>query len=69
MSSGKKIYTVKIQGWGDSEDEFYSFGVYSTKKKAEARVEQLLLGWEEDGNDREDVAWEIEEDELDKDPD
>jgi hypothetical protein len=67
MSSGQKVYTVMIQGWGDDEDEFYSFGVYSTEDKAQARVEELLKGWEEDGFDRNDVVWEIEESVLDAD--
>ena len=59
------IYIVKVQGWGDSEDEMYNFGLFSTKAKAEAHVETLLAGWESDGNDRADVVYEIEEAELD----
>ena len=59
------IYIVKVQGWGDSEDEMYNFGLFSTKAKAEAHVETLLEYWETDGNDRADVVYEIEEAELD----
>lgn len=68
MASGQKVYTVMIQGWGDREDAFYPFGIYSTKKKAKARLEKLLDGWEEDGFDREDVEYEIEENVVDEDP-
>jgi hypothetical protein len=55
-----KVYIVKVQGWGDSEDEFYNFGVRSTKAKAKALVEELLQGWEADGNDRDDVVYDVE---------
>ena len=60
-----KVYTLRIQGWGDSEDEMYSFGIFSTRKKAEERLEEHLASWEEDGNDRDDVVWEIDEDKVD----
>jgi len=56
-----KTYIVQIQGWGDDEDEFYNFGAYSTQALAEAKVEELLQDWELDGNDRDDVVYEIEE--------
>lgn len=60
------IYTVKVLGWGDREDVFYSFGSYTTKAKAEACLEDLLKDWEENiGGRREDVEWEIEEGLLD----
>ena len=59
------VYTLRIQGWGDSEDEMYSFGVFSTEAKAKERLEEMLTDWEEDGNDREDVVWEIDADKVD----
>jgi len=55
-----KTYIVQIQGWGDSEDEFYNMGAYSTRAKAEAALEDLLVQWEADGQDRADVVYEIE---------
>lgn len=61
----KKVYIVEVEGWGESEDEFYNMGTYSTRAKAEAKVEKLLKQWEEDGNDRDDVVWQIDEMELD----
>jgi hypothetical protein len=61
----KKVYIVEVEGWGESEDEFYNMGTYSTLAKAEAKVEKLLKQWEEDGNDRDDVVWQIDEMELD----
>jgi len=61
----KKVYIVEVEGWGENEDEFYNMGTYSTLAKAEAKVEKLLTGWEEDGNDRVDVVWQIDEMELD----
>lgn len=56
----QKTYIVMVQGWGDSEDEFYPCGAYSTRAKAEAGVEELLAQWEADGGDRADVVYEIE---------
>jgi hypothetical protein len=56
----KKVFIVQVQGWGDSEDEFYNMGAYSTRAKAEAALEELLVQWEEDGQDRADVVHEIE---------
>ena len=56
----QKVYIVQVQGWGDSEDEFYNCGAFSTRKKAEAHVETLLAQWEADGGDRADVVYEIE---------
>jgi hypothetical protein len=55
-----KVYIVQIQGWGDSEDEFYNMGTYSTRAKAEAALEEMLVQWEEDGCDRADVVYEID---------
>jgi hypothetical protein len=59
-----KAYNVLIQGWGDDEDEFYSMGVFTTLAKAEAQLEKCLQGWEEDGEDRADVVYTIEEFEI-----
>jgi len=56
----QKIYIVQIQGWGDSEDEFYNMGAYSTRAKAEAALEEMLQQWEADGGDRADVVYEID---------
>ena len=55
-----KVYIAQAQGLGDNEDEFYNMGTYNTLAKAELGVEQLLEDWEADGNDREDVVYEIE---------
>jgi hypothetical protein len=55
-----KVYIVQVQGWGDREDEFYNMGACSTRAKADALVEELLTQWEEDGQDRADVVYEIE---------
>ena len=55
-----KVYIVQIQGWGDSEDEFYNMGAYSTRAKAEAALEEMLQQWEADGGDRDDVVYEID---------
>ena len=55
-----KTYIVQIEGWGDSEDEFYNMGAYSTRAKAEAALEELLVQWEADGGDRDDVVYEVE---------
>lgn len=56
----QKVYIVQVQGWGDDEDEFYPCGAFSTRSKAEAHVEDLLVQWEADGGDRDDVVYEIE---------
>ena len=47
-----KVYIVQVQGWGDSEDEFYNVGAYSTRARAEAALEELLDQWEDDGGER-----------------
>ena len=57
----QKVYIVQVQGWGDSEDEFYNMGAYSTRAKAEAALEEMLVDWEANGSDRADVVYEIEE--------
>ena len=56
----EKVYIVQVQGWGDSEDEMYNVGAFSTRARAEAHVKVLLETWEEDGGDRDDVVCEIE---------
>jgi len=56
----QKTYIVQVQGWGASEDEFYNMGAYSTRAKAEAALEEMLVEWEADGGDRADVVYEIE---------
>ena len=55
-----KVYIRQVQGWGDNENEFYNMGAYSTRAGAEAALEELLVQWEEDGQDRADVVHEIE---------
>jgi hypothetical protein len=56
----QKVYLVQVKGWGDSADRFYVCGAFSTREKAEAHVETLLAQWEEDGEDRAEVVYEIE---------
>ena len=56
----KQVYIVQVQGWGDSEDEFYNTGAYSTREKADAGLEDLLTQWEADGGDRDEVVHNIE---------
>lgn len=59
------LFTVFVRGFGDLEDAYYACGTFSTKDKAEARVEVLLDEWAEDGFEREDVDYYIEEHKLD----
>jgi hypothetical protein len=54
----KQVYIVQVQGWGDSEDQMYITGAYSTRKRAEAAVRSLVAQAREDG--LEDVVTEIE---------
>ena len=61
MAKAKTVFIVQVQGWGDSEDEFYNMGTCSTRKKAEALVEELLQEWEAKGFGRDEVVYEIEE--------
>ena len=56
----KQVYIVQVQGWGDDEDEFYNVGAYSTRARAEAALEDLLVQWEADGGERDEVVHEIE---------
>jgi hypothetical protein len=58
------VYQLMIQGWGDNEDDFYSFGTFNTRKKAEDAMESHLKDWASNGQDRNDVVWEIEEHEV-----
>ena len=55
-----QVYIVQVQGWGDDEDEFYNVGAYSTRARAEAALEDLLVQWEADGGERDEVVHEIE---------
>jgi len=59
-----KIYTLYVQGWGDSEDEYYPFGTFMRKKQADDKLEEMLKQWEKDGFDRAQVEHYIEEHEL-----
>jgi len=59
------MYIVQVQGYGNKEDQFCSVGVYSTRAKAEATIEKLLVGWEADGGNRDEIVYEIEEHILD----
>lgn len=61
MAKAKTVYIVQVQGWGDREEEFYNMGACATLKQADELVEELLQQWEEDGCDRADVVYEIEE--------
>ena len=60
MAKAKQVYIVQIQGWGDDEDEYYNMGTFSTRAKAEARLEEMLQEWEDNGSDRDDVFYHIE---------
>jgi hypothetical protein len=61
----QKIYTVQALGWGDSEDEFYNIGQYSTREKAEKRIAELEAEWLADNGDMLGCELKIEEWELD----
>ena len=56
----KKVYIVKVQGWGDDEYAMYDMGAFSTRKLADAHLETLLADWEADGGDKDDVFAEVE---------
>lgn len=58
------VFTIFVQGWGDNEEEMYALGVYASRKAAEAGMKEMLVQWEEDGGDADDVVWEIEENVL-----
>jgi hypothetical protein len=61
MSKAKQIFSVMIQGWGDEEDQFYNCGNYSSLAKAQAGLEAMLDEWAADGNDRDAVVFEIDQ--------
>ena len=61
MSKAKSVFIVYVQGFGDREDEFYNCGVCATQAKAEAKVEEILLDWEENGGQRDEVEYYVEE--------
>jgi hypothetical protein len=54
----KKVYIVRVQGWGDDEDAFEITGAYSTRAKADAAVAQLIADALADGLD--DVVTDVE---------
>lgn len=57
-----QVYCVFVQGWGTDENAYEFCGdVYSTLESAEAYVEVLLQEWKNDGNDRNDVVYKIEQ--------
>jgi hypothetical protein len=37
----KKVYIVKVRGWGDDEDAMENIAAFSTMALAEAHVEEL----------------------------
>ena len=61
----QKVYTVEALGWGDSEDEFYAVGQYSTLAKAQARVKELTEQWVADNGDTDGLELQITDWELD----
>jgi len=54
----KKVYIVKVQGWGDDEDAFENIAAFSTRKLADAHIVQLTADAQADG--LEDVATDVE---------
>ena len=54
-----KVYVLLAQGFGDSEDEFYTVGVYSTRKLAEQATVDIVQEAFADG--LEDVETKVEE--------
>jgi hypothetical protein len=38
----KKVYIVKVRGWGDDEDAMENIAAFSTMALAEAHIEELL---------------------------
>lgn len=61
----QKIYTVQALGWGDSEDEFYNVGQFSTRALAEKNIAELTADWIADNGDTDGLELQIEEWELD----
>lgn len=55
------VFAVMIQGWGDREESFENCGLFYTKTAAEAALEKMLGEWEDNGGDRSDVVWYIED--------
>jgi hypothetical protein len=45
----KKVYIVKVQGWGDDEDAFENISAHSTRKLADTALKTLLTEAEADG--------------------
>lgn len=56
-----KVHVLLVQGWGDNESEFYPMGVYKSKAKAEWAMDEMLDQYENDGNDRDSVEFDIQE--------
>lgn len=61
----QNIYIVQALGWGDSEDEFYNVGTFSTLEKAEAHLQKLQSEWLETNGDLVGCELQIEQFELD----
>lgn len=61
----QKIYTVQALGWGDSEDEFYNVGQFSSRALAEKKIAELTAEWIADNGDTDGLELQIEEWELD----
>ena len=55
-----KVYIVQVQGWGDDENAMYNVAAFSTRDKADAGLEEILLDWEDNGGTRDEVVYEIE---------
>ena len=58
------IFTLYVQGFGDDEDAYEPCGTFKTREGAEARIDKILTEWEEDGGDRGEVEYIIEEHDL-----
>jgi hypothetical protein len=54
----KKVYIVKVQGWGDDEDAMENMGAFSTRALADAHIVELVAQAEADGLD--DVVTDVE---------
>ena len=61
----QNIYIVQALGWGDSEDEFYNVGTFSTEEKAKAYMQQLQNEWVADNGDLTGCELQIEQFPLD----
>ena len=45
----KKVYIVRVQGWGDDEDTFENISAHSTRQLAEDAMHVLIAEAHDDG--------------------